>query len=239
MIAIIGDRTLAKQLFVCYVHIMQKRPARRAASTSRAQTTRPSGARRASAPPSAARPVNKRSAILAAAARRFARDGFTATSMRDIAADAGLLAGSIYHHFAAKEDILAAAYAEGVDQIVAAVTAAAAAPRDPWIRLEAAAAAHLEQLLASTPYAALLTLDLRQLEPALVRRLAAERDRYERHLSAIVTTLDLPAGTNRRLVRLMLLGALNWSPTWYRTGGASPRRVAETFVRILRDGAKR
>jgi hypothetical protein len=38
-------------------------------------------------------------------------------------------------------------------------------------------------------------------------------------------------------VRLMLLGALNWSPHWYRAGGAqSPRAIARQFTALLRQG---
>lgn len=203
-------------------------PTRHARRTSPAGTTRP-----------ADRTPNKRAAILDAAARRFAREGFAATSMRDIAADAGLLAGSIYHHFASKEDLLAAAYAEGVGQITSAVEHAVRVRREPWSRLEAAVAAHLEELLSRTPYAALLATDLRQLEPDLLRRLAAERDRYERQFTSLVAALDLSPGTDRRLVRLMLLGALNWTPNWYRSGGASPRRIAENFVATFRYGTAR
>jgi hypothetical protein len=35
-------------------------------------------------------------------------------------------------------------------------------------------------------------------------------------------------------LRLMLLGAMNWSFTWYRPGRASPAEIARTFVGFLR-----
>ena len=35
--------------------------------------------------------------------------------------------------------------------------------------------------------------------------------------------------------KLMLLGALNWSQTWYRPGKDSPQVLARRFVRLLRD----
>jgi hypothetical protein len=35
----------------------------------------------------------------------------------------------------------------------------------------------------------------------------------------------------------MLLGALNWSQTWYRTGGSqTPRTIARHFITLLRQG---
>ncbi len=48
----------------------------------------------------------RRSEIVDAAARLFAENGYEATSVRQIAEVAGILAGSLYHHFATKEDML-------------------------------------------------------------------------------------------------------------------------------------
>ena len=51
---------------------------------------------------------NSRVRILGAVAVEFARAGYSATSIRDIAATAGNIPDSVYHHFASKEDGLAA-----------------------------------------------------------------------------------------------------------------------------------
>src|ERR1700704_6731641 len=84
-----------------------------------------------------------RTRLLAVSARLFAKGGFEATSMRDIAGKAGMLAGSMYYHFPSKNDLIAAVYAAGVAEIGTAVDAATARPRAPWPRLEAACVAHL------------------------------------------------------------------------------------------------
>ena len=44
--------------------------------------------------------------ILAAAARLFRHEGYYATTMRDIAQESGIEAGSIYYHFGSKDQIL-------------------------------------------------------------------------------------------------------------------------------------
>lgn len=60
--------------------------------------------------PSTGAPTDKgaerRERILLAARRRFAAAGFETTTVRQIADDVGLLAGSLYHHFANKEEML-------------------------------------------------------------------------------------------------------------------------------------
>ena len=174
--------------------------------------------------------------ILAAAAQKFASSGYAATSMRDVAAEVGMLAGSIYHHFRSKDDMLVEAYALAVAEIIAATEKALDGKTEPWTRLEAACTAHLEALLAETPFAALMPLDLRQIPEATRGRLVVERDRYEHHLIGIIKSLDLAPTVDRRLVRFLLLGALNWTPTWYRPGGGTPLKIAQAFVRTIRTG---
>jgi len=49
--------------------------------------------------------TRRRGEILAAAAALFAREGYRGTSMREVAAAAGIQAGSLYHHFPSKEAI--------------------------------------------------------------------------------------------------------------------------------------
>ena len=53
-----------------------------------------------------AQPIDRRATILRAAARRFAEFGYESTTIRQIADDANLQSGSLYHYFATKEDML-------------------------------------------------------------------------------------------------------------------------------------
>src|SRR2546430_13606569 len=54
------------------------------------------------------RSERSRSQILDAALKRFAHRGYGATSVRDIAEEAGLSKGNVYHHFPDKEAIFRA-----------------------------------------------------------------------------------------------------------------------------------
>ena len=175
-----------------------------------------------------------RERLLTVSARLFARGGFEATSMRDIAGEAGMLAGSMYYHFPSKNELIAAVYEAGVAEIGAAVDAAVARARAPWIRLEAACVAHLEALLADRAHAAVMTADLSRLDARLRRRLVVLRDGYEARFVDLVAALPLAGGVDKALWRLHLLGALNWTPTWYRPGGKSPAAIARALVAALR-----
>jgi AcrR family transcriptional regulator len=179
---------------------------------------------------------NRLSLILDEAARLFREKGYSATSMRDIATAVDMLPGSLYYHFAAKEDLLVAVYEQGVRLITEKVSAAAARFEEPWQRLEAAAVAHLEALLKTGDYALVVIRVLPQDVPKAAARLTRLRDGYETLFADLVAALPLPPETDRQSLRLLLLGALNWSQHWFRENGRnSPRSIARSFLRLLRE----
>jgi len=181
----------------------------------------------------APRSDNRLPRILDAAARLLRTQGFQGTSVRDIVRAVDMLPGSLYYHFATKDDLLAAVYAEGVRRISARVRAAIEPLADPWARLEAACVAHLEAILEDDDYAQVVIRVRPGDAPAAQPRLIALRDEYEALLKRLVASLKLPRGTDRRTLRLMLLGALNWSQTWYQPGRDSPKTIARRFVALL------
>ena len=69
-------------------------------------------------------------------------------------------------------------------------------------------------------------------------RLIKFRDKYERIFVKLIGDLDLPSGLPERHIRLMILGAMNWSPTWYRPGGEKPEVIAASFAHALKSGQK-
>jgi AcrR family transcriptional regulator len=177
--------------------------------------------------------------ILDCAARLFRQKGYQGASIREIVRTVGMLPGSLYCHFASKEDLLVAVYAEGVRRLRAAVERATFGESDPWMRLEVACVAHLETLLDGSDYAQVMLRVQPQEVPEAAPRLILLRDGYESLFGRLVEALPLPSGKGRREVRLMLLGALNWAPNWYRPGRQSLRGIARGFVDILRTGLVR
>jgi AcrR family transcriptional regulator len=179
---------------------------------------------------------SRRQELLDVAARLFARRGYSATSMRDIAQGVGMLPGSMYCHFESKEALLVAVYEAGVGELAAAVDAALRKPGEPWARLEAACVAHLHTVLKNSDTAQVLIRVMPEDVPEAAARLRLLRAGYERIFRALVAALPLPKGTDRRALRLMLLGALNWARFWYDVHGAdSPRVLARRFIGLLRN----
>jgi AcrR family transcriptional regulator len=191
-------------------------------------------------PPSAAaerapRADNRLPQVRDAAARLFREKGYAFTSMRDIAAASGMLAGSLYYHFASKDELLVAVYAEGVRRIRAAVEAALLQGGDPWTQLERVCTAHLTALLEDSDYGQVVIRVRPDDVPEIALQLVSLRDDYEKVFGRAIAALPLPSKADRRALRLMLLGALNWSQTWYRSGHDNPQTLARRFVNLLRD----
>ena len=177
---------------------------------------------------------DRRSVLLEDEARLFGRSGFDKTSMRDIATAFGVLPGSLYHHFGSKDELFIAVYAAGVDQIIASVTRATESLSDPWDRLEAACAAHLQALLAEENVMSAVLANWSTANAKLRKALVRERDRYERVLGGLVDAVELLPGTERRFFRLALLGAINWALTWYQPGREPPANIARKLMAIFR-----
>ena len=173
--------------------------------------------------------------LLDGAARAWALGGYAAPSVREFVEPVGKHPASLYCHFATKEALLAAVYKEGVERIGAAVDAAIEPLADPWQRLEAACVAHLASLLDQTDYSQVVIRVRPSDAPAAEAELVALRDSYEKRFARLVAALPLARPTDRAMLRLMLVGALNWSQTWYRAGrGATPDKIARRFVGLLK-----
>ncbi|MEK9726365.1 MAG: hypothetical protein VW405_23175, partial [Rhodospirillaceae bacterium] len=107
---------------------------------------------------------------------------------------------------------------------------------DPWERLQAAVGAHLTALLDGGDYARVVIMALPPEGAPARRQLIALRDAYETLFRRLIDALPLAGAVSKRHVRLMLLGAMNWSQSWYRPGGDDPQAIARSFVHALRHG---
>ena len=83
--------------------------------------------------------IDKRRLILDAGVRVFARQGFHTCRVSDIADEAGVAYGLVYHYFASKDEILNTLFLERWDVMLAAIAEADASSRSPRDKLLAVA----------------------------------------------------------------------------------------------------
>jgi AcrR family transcriptional regulator len=133
-----------------------------------------------------------------------------------------------------KQKLLLAVYEEGVQRLLDRVEAAAGGERDAWTRLEKAIGAHLESILDASAYARVLIRILPSDAPEIAAELKELRDRYEARLNRYFSTIELPRERDATIARLALLGAMNWTPVWYKQNGKSVPAIARELLAPLR-----
>jgi len=84
-------------------------------------------------------PVDKRRQILDAAIRVFARQGFHATRVSDIADEAGVAYGLVYHYFRSKDEVLNELFVERWSLLLSAIDEADRTGETPRAKLAAVA----------------------------------------------------------------------------------------------------
>lgn len=186
-------------------------------------------------------PIGPRDAILNAAMRLFGKQGYTGTSMRDIANEVGVLPGSLYAHIQSKEALLVEIVADGIGRFLAAIAPHSMSAATPPERLRRMIVAHLE-VVAQNPERSLVVFHQWRFLSDANRPVAVERRReYERAwIEAVQDGVDqgkFRAGLDKRLTVLTILGALNWTPEWLSPEGKlSPSEIGEAMADILLGG---
>lgn len=177
---------------------------------------------------------DRRDQIVLAAAQLFVERGYSGTSIRNIADSVGMLPGSVYHYYPAKEDLFVAIHHEGFRRLMHNIQEAIQRGADPWEKLELACAEHIQDVAAGNPIAQVTATGLFAIyEDRLQRRLRSDRENFDQLFRQLIADLDLPDGTDRSLFRLALLGALNWTHVWYKPGKKTPREIARQLMAML------
>jgi TetR/AcrR family transcriptional regulator, cholesterol catabolism regulator len=188
---------------------------------------------------------NRRDELLAIAATLFAERGFRNTTVRDIADAAGILSGSLYHHFDSKEamvDELLDTFQSGLfdtfDEIVAS-------DRGPRAKLEAVVRVSFEAIDQHHSEVAIFQNDAAYLSGFERFGYLGERNtRFERLWRGLLQE-GVDAGELRQdldvdLVYRFVRDTVWVAVTWYRPGGAlSADQVADQYLTILLEGISR
>jgi AcrR family transcriptional regulator len=191
-----------------------------------------------------AAPDDSRRHILDQAARLLRVNGYASTSLRDIAAAAGMKAGSLYYHFASKEELAETVMSEGIDRVRRAVNdalAAQPADADPLDNIAVAIKAHLQALHIAGDYASANIRCFAHVPDEMKARLRKVRERYEADWRKLIAKARaagrLDHGVDDDALRYALLGVMNWTLEWLRRGGPSADRLGDMFFHIIFDGA--
>jgi TetR/AcrR family transcriptional regulator, cholesterol catabolism regulator len=166
--------------------------------------------------------AHSRAQILDAAAQLFRRQGYSETTLRQIAKAAGMQAGSIYYHFGSKDEIVDEVLATGMKDIyrlVEKTVATLGVETSYRERIERGMIAHLDLLLTKGDYFSSNIRLYGQIPDTLKPKHLHLRQRYGRLWDQILRQAQ-EAGEIRPDVkivplRMFILGALNWTMEWF------------------------
>jgi TetR/AcrR family fatty acid metabolism transcriptional regulator len=157
--------------------------------------------------------ADKREAILRAATRVFARNGYFNSKVADIASAAGVADGTVYLYFKSKEEILHSIFDRSVDDAVTEARKQIEKVEDPREKLRRIAHLHLERLGADRDLAIVFQVELRGSTKFMEEFSAAG---FAAYLGLIRSTIEegQRAGVfreelNAKVVSKILFGALD------------------------------
>ncbi|WP_428531082.1 TetR/AcrR family transcriptional regulator [Rhodopila sp.] len=161
--------------------------------------------------------------ILDHAARLFRQRGYAETSVRDIATVCGMKTASLYYHFASKEEIVI----EVLNTGVATVSEESRRRVDrlgphaaPAERVQAAISAHLHALREQDDYTGANIRIFGHVPPHVRAATMHSREQYEQWRRDVLADAAargaIRPDTDLAHLRLLLLGAMNWSVEWHK-----------------------
>jgi len=163
----------------------------------------------------------QRETIVSRAAELFARRGYIATSMNEVAEACGVSKPSLYHYMQDKHQLLAEITEGHIARLLGVLADPAHDSPDPEERLRRLIAAFLAVYASSQHEHRVLTEDVRFLEPKEQRRvLAGERQVVAAFAAAIASARpDLERGILEKPLAMLLFGMMNWMFTWLKPAG--------------------
>ncbi|MEP7100455.1 MAG: TetR/AcrR family transcriptional regulator [Burkholderiales bacterium] len=163
----------------------------------------------------------QREQILARAAELFARQGYTATSMNQVALACGVSKPSLYHYVRDKYQLLVEIAEDHVGRLKALVLQAQQKPLDPQARVRELIGSFLEVYAHAQAAHRVLTEDVKFLQPVDRERvLDSQREVVAAFADAIADTRpELRATELHKPVTMLLFGMMNWMFTWLRPSG--------------------
>lgn len=186
-----------------------------------------------------------RQRILDAAARTFSTKGYAGTTIMDIAKSAEMQGGSIYYYFESKDQILQEVLDVGITRVFSAVRLAISGlPAQALFRdrLKAAVVAHLTMLLQQGDYTSANIRVFEQAPPAVKLRNRKLREAYAEYWRRLLAegqrSGDIRADADLTILRLLLLGAVNWSVNWYKQDRMSIAELSYGFCDIVLKGVE-
>lgn len=197
------------------------------------------------APESPSQPVSRRDELLELAAVMFAERGLKATTVRDIADSAGILSGSLYHHFKSKEQMVEEILREFLDWLFEKYQQIIATESDPLERLKGLFMASFDAIENRHAQVVIYQDEAKRLGSLAQFDFVDERNREQRKMWIEILNEGVAQGVFRPdldvdLVYRFIRDTTWVSVRWYQNGGPlTAHQVGAQYLAIVLGGITR
>jgi len=167
-------------------------------------------------------------AIRKAGVRLIFEHGFEAMSLRQLAAEVGIQAGSLYNHISTKQELLFDLVQDHMNDLLRELDLALQGRTDPVDKLRAFVAFHVTYHMTRKREVFIANSELRSLEPKHYDAMVAMRGIYEQRLAQILSE-GVADGVfevgDVQVATFAILALLTGLCSWYRPGGRLTREA--------------
>ena len=167
-------------------------------------------------------PASAKGRLLKAAATLFRDKGFERTTVRELAKEVGIQSGSLFHHYASKQEILLNVMEQTILLNTELMKLSLSQNHSTGDKLHALILCELQAILIDTgTEMAVLVYEWRGLNPDNQAQILTLRDNYERLWLDILDSAyqEELISVAPSILRRLLTGAISWSINWYNPQG--------------------
>ncbi|WKV11293.1 TetR/AcrR family transcriptional regulator [Marivirga harenae] len=186
--------------------------------------------------------VNRKQQIIEKATELFQKQGYAATSMRDLAGYIGIEAASLYSHIKSKEEILQKICFQMATDFFQSLEKIELEKLSADEKLKKAVVSHVNVLTKDSAASAVFFSEWRHLSESYLQDFLTMRNNYENKFIQILIDGHKEGVFKRmdaKFTVLALLSSINWMPSWYKPEGKlSPEEIAENVTDVFINGLK-
>ena len=187
--------------------------------------------------------ISRKEQIVDRAAKLFKQKGFAATSMRDLAAELGIEAASIYYHFKSKEELLEKVCFDMADKFITNAREVNDIYFNAEEKLRMAIKLHVQTITENQNQSSVFLSEWRNLSEPKLWLFRQLRQQYENQFTIILADgekEDIFDDVDKKFAVLSILSTINFINEWYKPDGRmNASEIAEKLSNFIMGGLRK
>ena len=187
--------------------------------------------------------INRKEQITETAAKLFRKNGYIGTTMRDLAAELGIEAASIYHHVKSKEELLETICFDMANKFILNAKEINDIYFNAEEKLRLAIKLHIETITLNQNQSAVFLQEWRNLSEPNLSKFKMLRDQYENQFTTIIIdgeNEDIFDFVDKKFAVLSILSTINFVNEWYNPEGKmNAAEIAEKLSNFILGGLRK